>query len=80
MAFGGSLGVVCSVLHDVEAVRQEAQLLREQMQIVKDDIRKVEGMNSSFFPLVNNDRWTCMPAKPMVLSYTLCSGIRTRGP
>lgn len=29
------------VLRDVEAVRQEATLLREQMQIVKEDIKKV---------------------------------------
>ena len=27
---------------DVEAVRQEATLLREQMQIVKEDIKRVE--------------------------------------
>lgn len=31
----------CRVLRDVEAVRQEATLLREQMQIVKEDIKKV---------------------------------------
>jgi hypothetical protein len=31
------------VLRDVEAVRQEATLLREQMQIVKEDIKKVSG-------------------------------------
>lgn len=29
------------VLRDVESVRQEATLLREQMQIVKEDIKKV---------------------------------------
>lgn len=32
---------VCRVCRDVEAVRQEATLLREQMQIVKEDIKKV---------------------------------------
>ena len=31
----------CRVLRDVEAVRQEASLLRDQMQIVKEDIKKV---------------------------------------
>ena len=31
----------CRVLRDVESVRQEATLLREQMQIVKEDIKKV---------------------------------------
>ncbi len=31
----------CRVLRDVEAVRQEATLLKEQMQIVKEDIKKV---------------------------------------
>ena len=29
------------VLRDVESVRQEATLLREQMQIVKEDIKRV---------------------------------------
>lgn len=28
-------------LRDMEAVRQEATLLRQQMQVVKDDIKKV---------------------------------------
>ena len=31
----------CRVLRDVESVRQEATLLREQMQIVKEDIKRV---------------------------------------
>ena len=29
------------VLRDIEAVRQEATLLKEQMQIVKEDIKRV---------------------------------------
>ena len=30
------------VLRDIEAVRQEATLLKEQMQIVKEDIKRVD--------------------------------------
>ena len=32
----------CRVLRDIEAVRQEATLLKEQMQIVKEDIKRVD--------------------------------------
>ena len=38
------VGVLCvslRVLRDVEAVRQEALLLREQMLVVKEDIKRV---------------------------------------
>ena len=33
--------LACRVLRDIEAVRQEATLLKEQMQIVKEDIKRV---------------------------------------
>ena len=33
--------VVFRVLRDVESVRQEATLLKEQMMVVKEDIKKV---------------------------------------
>ena len=36
-----SLLLICRVMRDVEAVRQEATLLKEQMHIVKEDIKKV---------------------------------------
>lgn len=39
--WSGHHDCVRRVLRDVEAVRQEATLLREQMQIVKEDIKKV---------------------------------------
>ena len=37
----GVLYVSLRVLRDVEAVRQEALLLREQMLVVKEDIKRV---------------------------------------
>ena len=47
--------IPCRVLRDVEAVRQEATLLREQMQIVKEDIKRVTLQliqNVAYFTLV----------------------------
>ena len=40
------LSLKCRVLSDVEAMRQEANLLREQMDMVKGDIRKVRNLSS----------------------------------
>lgn len=37
----------CRVLRDIEAVRQEATLLKEQMQIVKEDIKRVSKQAGS---------------------------------
>ena len=34
------------VMRDVEAVRQEATLLKEQMHTVKEDIKKVRALQS----------------------------------
>ena len=37
----GALQSLPRVLREVEAVRQEASFLKEQMQLVKEDIKKV---------------------------------------
>ncbi len=45
------------VLRDVEAVKQETILLREQMRIVKEDIKQVHTMY-----IYNNNNSTCSNA------------------
>ena len=40
------------VLRDMDAVRMEATLLRQQMQVVKDDIKKVWSMVEPSLPVM----------------------------
>ena len=53
------------VMRDVEAVRQEATLLKEQMHTVKEDIKKVAALRNDDVIVFGNDdvmrRWSVRP-------------------
>ena len=62
------LSLKCRVLSDVEAMRQEANLLREQMDMVKGDIRKVRNLSS----FMANARWY-VPFSTFLSFLIICS-------